>query len=160
MDEFIRATFFRDNREETDEERQAACAESTGECLPEAMGVFRFYDEGGIIARDAEEVKRTEGEIKALSDRIQKSKGLERFFLRRRRRWIERSLESMRAKQIQLVIRHMGVTDYVMEERGNSIEDLSNDELSSAREKLRGAQKVDIAVCQGRLRALRRELVA
>lgn len=159
MDEFIRATFYQ-RGQETDEELLVACAGSTGECLPKAMGVFRFYDEGGIIARDAAEVERTEGELKALSGRLEKAKGLTKLRLRTRHRWAEHSLENMRAKQIQLVIRHMGVTDYVMEERGGSIEDLSNDELSSAREKLRSAQRVDIVVCRGRLRAPNLERVA
>lgn len=159
MDGFIRATFYQKGQE-TEEELLVACGESIGECLPKAMGVFRFYDEGGIIARDAAEVKWIEAGFRDLSARIQTTKGLKKLYLRLKRWWVKLSLESMHAKQIQLVIRHMGVTDYVMEERGGSIEDLSNDELSSAREKLRSAQKVDIMVCQGRLKAPRLELVA
>lgn len=146
----VRATFFRDNREETDEERLAACTGSTESCLSNVLGVFRFPDEKGDMARHVAYRDRINDECNALSARIEGSK-LPRPYLRSRYWWKLKELESIRSKEVQLAISQMGVSD-VFEEKNGKLCPLTYNEAHRGRlDELYMATDVKIVMFSGRL---------
>ncbi len=156
---FVRATFFAEVRGETDGERQAAREGAIGCCLPNVIGIFRFSDEKGDMAKHVAHFKQSAEAWAALDIRIEDSK-LPRPILRLRRWWKEKNLESIQAKEIALVIRQMAVSD-VVEECNGKLRPLSDNFAHRERiEEMYAATHVHIVICRGRLMEHSLEYVA
>lgn len=148
---FVRVTFNKNVPGETDEQLQVLCEGSLGTCIPNVLGVFRFPDSEGLMAKHVEYLKGRKKTHDSLSERIEKSP-IPRPLLRLRRWWIARELASIRAKEMLLVRRQMCSSDLLFEEVRNTLRPYTyNDALGARLDELLDATGVKIEMRQGRL---------
>lgn len=148
---FAQATFYEENKEETQESILAACQGSILNCLTNIKGVFRFFDDNEGLVRDhISQMDRLDRDLQTHKAALETARIWRTPHLKFKIRRLGKEIESMKSYKKMLVIKQMSVSDQVLEEvRPGLLRLVCGDDLDTLLETLYAASDVEVSFYGG-----------